>query len=99
MTGRTVEDWYREDITERGLRWVRTSNGRHCLDARRASAGQSGRQEDLGLPLQFNCSREAKVIADYFARTTSVLRDSTAESVVNAVCDSGPMLGEFWFDE
>ena len=55
--------------------------------------------EDRELPLQFNCSQEVKVIADYFARTTSVLRDSTVMSVVNAVCDSGPVLGEFWFNE
>ena len=80
---------------ERGLRRVGTSDGRHFSDARRASAGQSGRPEDLGLPLRFNCSQEAKVIADHFARTTSVLRDSTVLSVVNAVCDSGPVLGEF----
>ena len=92
---------------ERGLRRLRTSNGRHCSDAGRASAGQSGGQEDLGLPLQFHCSQGAKVIAD-FARTTSVLGDSTVLSrntytrdwsVVNAVCDSGPVLGEFRSDE
>ena len=34
------------------------------------------------------------MIADHFTRTTSVLRDSTVLSVVNAVCDSGPVLGE-----
>ena len=84
---------------ERGLRRVWTSNGRHFSDARRASPGQSGGQEDLGLPLQSNCSQEVKVIADHFARTTSVLRDSTVLSVVNAVCDSGPVLEEFWSDE
>ena len=56
-------------------------------------------QEDLGLPLQFNCSQEAKVIADHFARITSMLRDSTVLSVVNAVCNSEPVLGEFWSHE
>ena len=65
-----------------GLRQVWTSNGRHFSDARQASASQ----EDLGLPLQFICSQEAKVIADHFMRTTSVLRDST-------------VLGEFWSNE
>ena len=84
---------------ERGLRRVWTSNGRHFSDAGRASAGQSAGQEDLGLPLQCNCSQEVKVIADHFARITSVLRDSTVSSVVNAVCDSGPVLGAFWSDE
>ena len=49
---------------ERGLRRVQTGKGRHFSDARRASAGQSVGQEDLGLPLQCNCSQEAKVIAD-----------------------------------
>ena len=67
------------------------SNGRHFSDAIRASAGQ----EDVFS----KCSQEAKVIADLFARTTSVLRNSIVLSVVNAVCDSGPMTGEFWSDE
>ena len=69
------------------------------VTAKLASAGQSGGQEDLGLPLQLNCSQEAKVIADHFARITSMLRDSTVLGVDNAVCDSGPVLGEFWTDE
>ena len=56
-------------------------------------------REDLGLPLQLHCSQEAKVIADHFARITSLRRDSTVLSVVNTVCDSGPFLGEFWSDE
>ena len=71
---------------ERGLRRVWTSNGLHFSDARQASAGQSGGQEDLGLPLQCNCSQEVKVIADHFARTTSVLRDSTVLSVSSTPC-------------
>ena len=37
---------------EHGPRRVLTSSGRHCSDAGKASAGQSGGQEDLGLPLQ-----------------------------------------------
>ena len=69
------------------------------VTAKLASAGQSGGQEDLGLPLQLNCSQEAKVIADHFARITSMLRDSTVLSVVNAVCNSEPVLGEFWSHE
>ena len=81
---------------ERGLRRVRTSDGRHFPDAKRASAGRSGGPEDRGLPLQFNCSQEVTVIADHFARTASVVRDSTVLSVINAVCDSGPVFGEFW---
>ena len=52
-------------------------------------------QEDPGLSLPSNCSQVANVVGDHFARTTSVLRDSTVLSVVNAVCDSGPVLGEF----
>ena len=50
------------------------------------------RQEDLGIFLQCNCSQGAKVFADHIARTTPVLRDSTVSRVVNAVCDSGPVL-------
>ena len=34
------------------------------VTAKLASAGQSGGQEDLGLPLQLNCSQEAKVVAE-----------------------------------
>jgi len=82
---RTSETWATSGID---------SNGRHFADAIRASAGQSG-QEDVFS----KCSQEAKVIADHFARTTSVLRNSTVLSVFNAVCDSGPMAGEFWSDE
>ena len=83
---------------ECGLRQVWTSNAHHFSDTRHVSAGQSGGQDDLGLPLQFNCSQEAKVITDRFTRT-SVLWGSTVLSVVHAVCASGPVLGEFWSDE
>ena len=58
------------------------------LDGRRPDG-----QEDLGILLQLNCSQEARVIADHFARTTA--SGSTAWRVVNAVCDSGPVPEEF----
>ena len=88
----TVEDRCREDV--RNVSYVgyvrETDVTFQTLDARLPDS-----QEDLGLPLQCSCSQEAKVIADHFARTRSVLRDSTVLSVVNALCDSGPVLGEF----
>ena len=85
MTGYTLEDW--SGRQECGLRQRRTS----LLDGRLPDS-----KEDLGLPLQLNCSQEAKMNADHFARITSV---STVLSVVNAVCNSEPVLVECWSDE
>ena len=85
----TVEDWCREDA--RNVDYIGYRRAKditvQSLDGRLPD-----RQEDLGLFLQCNCSQGAKVIADHFARTTSVPRDSTVLGVVNAVCDSGPVL-------
>ena len=75
MTWCTVEDWCREDVRNVGyVGYGRATDVTfQTLDGRLPDS-----QEDLRLPLQFNFSEEAKVIADHFVRTASVLRDSTA---------------------
>ena len=97
MCGRVhVDDWFREDVRNVGYvgYGLAADVTFQTLDGRLSDS-----QEDLGLSLRFNCSQEAKVVRDHFARTTSMLRDSTVLGVVNAVCDSGPVLEEFWSDE
>ena len=75
MTGCTVEDCCREDVRNVGY----VGYGRATdVKVQTEDARLPDSEEDLALPLQCNCSQEAKVIADHFARTTSVLRDSTA---------------------
>ena len=62
---------------ECGLRQVWMSNGHHFSDTRHASAGQSGGQEDLGLPIQ-NVSAMGQ--QSWVLSTLCVLQDLCWES-------------------